>query len=139
MKIDLDTLRNAVNQKLINEQLAIGFHKPIQVHQGSHTSFDDYDHHHDHDDFIDDMEMDDYDDDYEIYEDEEEHHTKGGDELEMVKQNLFQLSVYAAKLHDMMEEGHDVEEWVQEKIIEATTKISDVYHYIEYETFKKSR
>ena len=78
-------------------------------------------------------------DDYDIYEDEEEHHTKGGDELEMVKQNLFQLSVYAAKLHDMMDEGHDVEEWVQEKIIEATPKISDVYHYIEYETFKKSR
>ena len=128
MKIDLDTLRKAVNQKLINEQLAIGFHKPIGIHQGSHTSFDDMDHHH---------EEDDYGDDYEIYEDEEEHHTKGGDELEMVKQNLFQLSVYAAKLHDMMDEGHDVEEWVQEKIVEATSKISDVYHYLEYETFKK--
>ena len=130
MKIDLDTLRKAVNQKLINEQLAIGFHKPIDIHQGSHTSFDDMGHHH---------EEDDYDDDYEIYEDEEENYTKGGDELEMVKQNLFQLSVYAAKLHDMMDEGHDVEEWVQEKIVEATSKISDVYHYLEYETFKKSR
>ena len=130
MKIDLDTLRKAVNQKLINEQLAIGFHKPIDIHQGSHTSFDDMDHHHEEYDYV---------DDYEIYEDEEEHHTKGGDELEMVKQNLFQLSVYAAKLHDMMEEGHDVEEWVQEKIIEANSKISDVYHYLEYETFKKSR
>ena len=65
MKIDLDTLRKAVNQKLINEQLAIGFHKPIDIHQGSHTSFDDMDHHH---------EEDDYGDDYDIYEDEEEHH-----------------------------------------------------------------
>ena len=138
MKIDLDTLRKAVNQKLINEQLAIGFHKPIDIHQGSHTSFDDMDHHHD-EDYMSDMGMDDYGDDYEIYEDEEEHHVDGGDELEMVKQNLFQLSVYAAKLHDMMDEGHDVEEWVQEKIVEATSKISDVYHYLEYETFKKSR
>ena len=103
MKIDLDTLRKAVNQKLINEQLAIGFHKPIDIYQGSHTSFDDMDHHHD-EDFMSDMGMDDYDNDYEIYEDEDENHTKGGDELEMIKQNLFQLSVYAAKLHDMMEE-----------------------------------
>ena len=133
MKIDIDTLRRAVNQKLINEQLAIGFHKPIDIHQGSHTSFEDHSHMDDMDD------MDDYGDDYEIYEDEEEHHTKGGDEMEMVKQNLFQLSVYAAKLHDMMHEGHDVEEWVQEKIIEANSKISDVYHYLEYEMFKKSR
>ena len=120
MKIDLETLRKAVNQKLVSEQLAIGFHNPVQIHQGSHTSYDDYD----------DMES-----DYE----EEEYHVKGGDEMEMVKQNLFQLSVYAAKLHDMMEEGHDVEEWVQEKIIEANSKISDVYHYLEYEMFKKSR
>lgn len=137
MKIDLDTLRKAVNQKLISEQLAIGFHKPVQIHQGSHTSYDDYD---DMDSDYEDFE--DYDDDG--YEDsdhhhEEEYHVKGGDELEMVKQNLFQLSVYAAKLHDMMEEGHDVEEWVQEKIIEANSKISDVYHYLEYEMFKKSR
>lgn len=130
MKIDIDTLRRAVNQKLINEQLAIGFHKPIDIHQGSHTSFEDHSHMED---------MDDYDDDYEIYEDEEEHHAKGGDEMEMVKQNLFQLSVYAAKLHDLMQEGEDVEEWVQEKIIEANSKISDVYHYLEYEVFKKSR
>lgn len=133
MKIDIDTLRRAVNQKLINEQLAIGFHKPIDIHQGSHTSFEDFSH-------MDGMEdMDDYGHDYKIYEDKEEHHTKGGDEMEMAKQNLFQLSVYAAKLHDMMNEGHDVEEWVQEKIVEANSKISDVYHYLEYEMFKKSR
>ena len=119
MKIDLDTLRKAVNQKLINEQLAIGFHKPIDIHQGSHTIM------HDHDDYED--------------EDYEESYEKGGNELEMVKQNLFQLSVYAAKLHDMLHEGHDVEEWVQEKIVEATSKISDVYHYLEYQSYKNSR
>lgn len=132
MKIDIDTLRRAVNQKLINEQLAIGFHKPIDIHQGSHTSFEDHSHMEDMDD------MDDYVDDYEIYADEEDH-AKNGDEMEMVKQNLFQLSVYAAKLHDMLQESHDMEEWVQEKIVEANSKISDVYHYLEYEMFKKSR
>ena len=66
-------------------------------------------------------------------------HTDGGEEQEMIKQNLFQLSVYAAKLHDLMEEGCDAEEWVQEKIVEATSKISDVYHYLEYQQYKKSR
>lgn len=131
MKIDLDTLRKAVNQKLINEQLALGFHKPVEIYQGSHTSYDD---------MMDGDYMDDYEDfqDHD-YQNEEEHDVKGGDELEMVKQNLFQLSVYAAKLHDMMDEGHDVEEWVQEKIVEANSKISDAYHYLEYEMFKKSR
>ena len=29
-------------------------------------------------------------------------------------------------------------EWVQEKIVEATSKISDVYHYLEYQKYKKS-
>jgi hypothetical protein len=57
----------------------------------------------------------------------------------MIKQNLFQLSVYAAKLHDLMEQGCDSEEWIQEKIVEATSKISDVYHYLEYEQYKKSK
>ena len=78
-----------------------------------------------------------YDD--EEYDEHEEDYVKGGDELDMVKQNLFQLSVYAAKLHDMLDEGHDVEEWVQEKIVEATSKISDVYHYLEYQAYKNSK
>lgn len=120
MKIDLDTLRKAVKQKLISEQLAIGFNKPIDIHGGSHTSYDDYE-------IMDEPE-------YEMG-----HEHSGGEELDMVKQNLFQLSVYAAKLHDMLEEGHNVDEWVQEKIVEANSKISDVYHYLEYEMFKNSR
>lgn len=109
MKLDIEMLRKAVNQKLVSEQF-MGFQEPVMIHQGSHSHFDDY---HDHSD--------------------------GGDEIEMVKQNLFQLSVYAAKLHDMMEQGCDAEEWVQEKIVEATSKISDVYHYLEYNQFKKSK
>ena len=120
MKIDIDILRKAVSKKIVSEQI-MGFETPIEIHQGSHTSYDDYD------------------DDYDDYEEEHEHHVKGGDEMEMVKQNLFQLSVYAAKLHDMLQEGEDVEEWVQEKIVEATSKISDVYHYLEYEKFKETR
>ena len=114
MKLDIDTLRRAVNQKLVSEQF-VGFSEPVDIHPGSHTS------HHDHNFH------------------EEEEHTDGGDELEMTKQNLFQLSVYAAKLHDMMQDGEDVEEWVQEKIVEATSKISDVYHYLEYQSYKNSK
>jgi hypothetical protein len=117
MKLDIDALRKAVNQKLVSEQF-VGFAEPIDIHQGSHTSYPEHDYH--------------------IEEDHEEH-TDGGDEMEMVKQNLFQLSVYAAKLHDLMQEDDDVEEWVQEKIVEATSKISDVYHYLEYQAYKKSK
>ena len=125
MKIDIDMLRKAVNKQLVSEQV-MGFEVPIEIHQGSHTSYDNYDED-DNDDYS----------DYSSY--EEEQHTKGGDEMEMVKQNLFQLSVYAAKLHDMLQEGEDVEELVQEKIVEATSKIGDVYHYLEYEEYKRSR
>lgn len=113
MKLDIETLRKAVNQKLVSEQF-MGFQEPVMIHQGSHTSFDDHN--------------------YSV----EEEHSDEGEELEMVKQNLFQLSVYAAKLHDMLEQGCDTEEWVQEKIVEATSKISDVYHYLEYQTYKKT-
>lgn len=105
-------LRKAVSKKLISEQIS-GFEEPVMIHQGSHTSLAD---------------------DYHV-----EDHTDGGDELDMTRQNLFQLSVYAAKLHDMMRDGEDVEEWVQEKIVEATSKISDVYHYLEYQQYKNSR
>ena len=112
MKLDINALRKAVNQKLVSEQF-VGFAEPVDVHHGSHTSYDDHDYHVEEDD--------------------------GGDEMEMTKQNLFQLSVYAAKLHDMMQDGDDVEEWVQEKIVEATTKISDVYHYLEYQVYKNSK
>ena len=114
MKLDIETLRKAVNQKLISEDFVSGFQEPVMIHQGSHTFQHGMDHGF-----------------------EEESH--GDEETEMIKQNLFQLSVYAAKLHDMMEEGCDAEEWVQEKIVEATSKISDVYHYLEYQQYKKSR
>ena len=113
MKLDINALRKAVNQKLVSEQY-VGFAEPVDIHQGSHTSYEDHD--------------------YGV-----EEHADGGDEVEMTKQNLFQLSVYAAKLHDLMQEGDDVEEWVQEKIVEATSKISDVYHYLEYQSYKNSR
>lgn len=116
MKLDIETLRKAVNQKLVSEQF-MGFQEPVMIHQGSHTFHPEMDHGMDHG-F------------------EEESHED--EEREMIKQNLFQLSVYAAKLHDMMEEGCDAEEWIQEKIVEATSKISDAYHYLEYQNYKKS-
>ena len=109
MKLDIETLRKAVNKKLVSEQLT-GFEKPVMIHQGSHSQFDDH---------------------------EEDYHED--EEAEMIKQNLFQISVYAAKLHDLMEQGCEAEEWIQEKIVEATSKISDVYHYLEYEQYKKSK
>lgn len=110
MKLDINMLRKAVNKKLISEQIS-GFDNPIDIHHGSHTSYEDF----------------------------EGAESSESEETEMIKQNLFQLSVYAAKLHDLLDEGMEVDEWVQEKVVEATSKISDVYHHLEYRAFKNSK
>jgi len=41
MKLDINTLRKAVNQKLVSEQF-VAFAEPVEVHQGSHSSFGHY-------------------------------------------------------------------------------------------------
>lgn len=112
MKIDIETLRKAVNRKLVSEQMS-GFESPVEIHQGSHTSIE------------------------ELIPGAESQIE--GTEEDSVKQNLFQLSVYAAKLHDLLEEGVDIDPDMGRNITRATNKISDIYHKLEYQSYKNSK
>jgi hypothetical protein len=111
MKIDIEALRKAVNRKLISEQM-LGFDSPVEIHHGSHSSFEG------------------------IPEDSVPPEINDADS---VKQNLFQLSVYAAKLHDLLEEGIELEPDMERNITRVTNKISDIYHKLEYQSYKNSK
>jgi hypothetical protein len=54
-------------------------------------------------------------------------------EAKMAKADLYKLAQYSAKLFKMIEEGEELDGWVQAKITKASDYISSVYHYLEYE------
>lgn len=54
-------------------------------------------------------------------------------EAKMAKADLYKLAQYSAKLFKMIEEGEELQGWVQSKITKASDYISSVYHYLEYE------
>jgi hypothetical protein len=54
-------------------------------------------------------------------------------EAKMAKADLYKLAEYSAKLFKMIEEGEELDGWVQAKITKASDYISSVYHYLEYE------
>lgn len=56
------------------------------------------------------------------------------EESSMIKNNLFNLATQAQELHDAMEDGDELPEWVQEKIAVATAMIDTIYDYIHAET-----
>ncbi len=114
-KIDLNALRKIVEQSLRGMSFEEEAPEQVDMFPGSHSASEE---------------------EYDDYYGEEEGET--GRSAEMLKQNLFQLSVYAAKLHDMIQSHDQVEEWMEEKIVQATTEIADVYHSIEYKAFRDS-
>jgi hypothetical protein len=54
-------------------------------------------------------------------------------EAKMAKAELYKLAQYSAKLFKMIDEGDELQGWVQAKITKASDYISSVYHYLEYE------
>ena len=54
-------------------------------------------------------------------------------EASMAKKELMKLSKYSGKLYRMINEGDELEGWVQSKITKAADYISSVYHHLEYE------
>lgn len=60
-------------------------------------------------------------------------------EAKMAKADLYKLAQYSAKLFKMIEEGEELDGWVQAKITKASDYISSVYHYLEYEKEVKSQ
>lgn len=56
------------------------------------------------------------------------------EESSMIKNNLYNLVSNAQELHDALEDGDDLPEWVQEKIAVAEAMIDAVYDYLHAET-----
>jgi hypothetical protein len=50
----------------------------------------------------------------------------------MTKAKLFRLAQMAQSLHDRMEDGDDLPEWVQDKITTSEDRISSAHDYIDY-------
>jgi hypothetical protein len=60
-------------------------------------------------------------------------------EAKMAKAQLYKLAKYSAKLFNMIEEGEELEGWVQAKITKASDYVSAVYHHLEYEKMVRSQ
>ncbi len=56
----------------------------------------------------------------------------GEGEGKMVKSKLYQVAEYAAILHEMIPDGDDLTEWVQNKVAVMTNDIGKIKHYLEY-------
>ena len=60
----------------------------------------------------------------------------GEGEGRMVKSQLYQVAEYAVILHEMIQDGDDLPEWVQNKIAVMTNDIGKIKHYLEYKIMK---
>jgi hypothetical protein len=58
-------------------------------------------------------------------------------EARMARAQLYKLAKYSAKLFQMIEEGEELEGWVQAKITKASDYVSAVYHHLEYEKMSR--
>jgi hypothetical protein len=56
-----------------------------------------------------------------------------GYEGRMAKGNLFKMAEYAMQLHNMIQDGQNLEPWVEEKIAVAASMLDSVTHYMQYE------
>lgn len=55
-------------------------------------------------------------------------------EAEMARADLYKMAKYSMKLFQMIQDGQELEGWVQAKITKASDYISSIYHYMEYQT-----
>lgn len=62
------------------------------------------------------------------YEDSDNH-----EESSMIRNNLFTIAGQASSLHDMLDDGDDLPEWVQEKLAVAASMIDTVHDYLKAE------
>ena len=54
-------------------------------------------------------------------------------EAAMARADLYKLANYSMKLFKMIQEGQELEGWVQAKVTKAADYISSVYHFMQYE------
>ena len=63
------------------------------------------------------------------YEDSDEYEESG-----MIKNNLYNIAKQAQSLHDAVEDGDDLPEWVQEKIAVVNSMMATIYGYLDAES-----
>ena len=51
----------------------------------------------------------------------------------MAKSQMFKAMDYSKKIHDMIGDDEELEDWVESKLTKASDYLSSVYHYLEYE------
>lgn len=59
-------------------------------------------------------------------------------EGKMMRQALYEMSEYSAKLHDMLDDDDDLPQWCHYKIAVARACVGKVRHYLEYKIKKKT-
>ena len=60
-------------------------------------------------------------------------------EAKMARADCYKLAEYSAKLFQMIDEGEELDGWVQAKITKAADYISSAYHYLEYEKMAREQ
>lgn len=55
-------------------------------------------------------------------------------EGKMAKADLYKAAKYSIKLFQMIQDGQNLESWVQSKITKAADYLDSVYHHMEYDT-----
>lgn len=60
------------------------------------------------------------------------------DEGRMAKQDLYKMSEYSLKLHEMLHDDDDLPEWCLKYIYLSSAALSKVYHYLDYKMFRKT-
>ena len=58
------------------------------------------------------------------------------DEGRMAKQDLYKMTEYSAKLHEMLDDNDDLPEWCLKYIYLSSAALSKVYHYLDYKIFR---
>lgn len=51
----------------------------------------------------------------------------------MTKNQLYKIGQYALEMHDMIQDGDNLPEWMQSKISQMARSIGDVKHALEYD------
>ncbi|MEC7118250.1 MAG: hypothetical protein VXW71_08745 [Actinomycetota bacterium] len=59
------------------------------------------------------------------------------DEGRMAKEDLFRMSEYSSKLHDLLHDDDDLPEWCLKYIYLSSAALAKVYHYLEYKMFRQ--
>ena len=54
----------------------------------------------------------------------------------MAKSQLYRTAEYASELEQMIQDGEELDAWVQAKITKASDYLSSVKHYLQYKKTK---